>query len=145
MVEDVVVAFVVSLVDDARLFQQVGAHRSPDDVVGIVEADLDVFAEARRVVVPRRLGVSDRLHDRVRRQNLFLDLPERESGSLMLPALLADGVTYSNQLENIVQNASFGEIILCFLRAFQIQNTRRSSLSFLTLLSRAFQPPPSPT
>lgn len=51
------------LEDDSRLLQQIRPHVGPDDVEVLVEVDLDVLPEARRVVVPRRLGVADRLHD----------------------------------------------------------------------------------
>ena len=74
MVEDVVIPLLVGLVDYPGLLEQVGPHGGADDVVGVVEADFDVFAEARGIVVSRRLRISDRLHDRVRSQHFLLDL-----------------------------------------------------------------------
>ena len=65
MIEDVVIPFFISLIHDARLFQQVSPHGGADDIIGIVEADFDVFAEARGIVIARRFRVPDRLHDRI--------------------------------------------------------------------------------
>ena len=51
------------LEDNPGLLQEVGPHVGADDVEVLVEVDLDVLAEAGAVVVPRRLGVADGLHD----------------------------------------------------------------------------------
>jgi len=40
----------------------------------VEETHLDVLSETRRIIVPRCLCVSERLHDWIARQNLSLDL-----------------------------------------------------------------------
>ena len=47
--------------DDARLLEEVLVHARADDVALGVDEDLDELAEARRVVVARRLGVAEGL------------------------------------------------------------------------------------
>jgi hypothetical protein len=58
-VKDVVVALIVGLVDDARFFEQVLLDASALDDAPVVEVNVDVLAEAARVVVTDGLGVSE--------------------------------------------------------------------------------------
>ena len=59
LIEDVIVALAARNLDDARSLEQVGlAGRADDDGVGVV-LHRDVLAEARRVVVADRLGVTE--------------------------------------------------------------------------------------
>eukprot|EP00964_Phaeocystis_antarctica_P152913 scaffold120975_cov66-Phaeocystis_antarctica.AAC.9 len=51
--------------DDARLLEEILVHARADDVALGVDEDLDELAEARRVVVARRLGVAEGLEHRV--------------------------------------------------------------------------------
>ena len=74
LIEDVVVALLLGLEDDARLLQQVGLHAGAHDVVLAVEVDLDVLAEAAAVVVARCFGVAEGLHDGVGGEHLLLHL-----------------------------------------------------------------------
>ncbi len=63
LVEDVVVSLLRRLEDDARLLEQVRAHVGAHDRVALAEADLQIFAEATAVVVPRRFGVANGLQN----------------------------------------------------------------------------------
>ena len=65
---------VAYLKDDSGFFQQICPHAGADDVELLVEVDLDVLAEPRRVVVPRGFRVAYGLHDRRGRQHSFLYL-----------------------------------------------------------------------
>ncbi len=58
-VKDVVVALAGVLRHDARLLQQILFDVGALDGAVLVEADVDVLAEARRVVVAHRLGVAE--------------------------------------------------------------------------------------
>ncbi len=61
LVEDVVVALVVGLLDDAGLLKKVRLDLRARDGGLAVEVDVNPLAEARRVVVAYRLGVAERL------------------------------------------------------------------------------------
>lgn len=74
LIEDVIVALVLSLKNDTRLFEQIGLHAGADYVMRAVEIDLYELAEARRVVVSSGFRVTERLHYRVRREHFLLDL-----------------------------------------------------------------------
>ena len=77
------------LLHDSRLFEQVLRVARRVDLSARVEEDLNVLAEARRVVVAHRLGVAERLEDRIRLQNALLDLGGRAGGfGQVLEALL---------------------------------------------------------
>jgi hypothetical protein len=80
LVEDVEVAFAFGLVDEPRLFEQVRVDapaleegRRPRKV------ELDELAKARRVVVTLRLGVAERLEDRVRLHDARAEAARRRS------------------------------------------------------------------
>lgn len=72
-VEDVIVALVHGLVHDARLFEQVLLNLGALDDAVLVEVNVDVLAEATRVIVSDRLGIAERLQNRIRLENLLLD------------------------------------------------------------------------
>ena len=65
LVEGVEVPLPGLLQHDPRLLQQVVGDVAADRVVLKVEVDIHVLAEAGRVVVPVRLGVAERLQNRV--------------------------------------------------------------------------------
>lgn len=69
------------LIDHPRLLQQIIGHVSAYGVALEVEIDVHVFSEARRVVVPVRLGVTERLQYRVRLDEDVLDPGERANVS----------------------------------------------------------------
>lgn len=71
-VEDVIVSLARVLRHDAGFLQEVLLDIRALDRALLVEADVDVLAEARRVVVAVRLGVAERLEDRVRLQQHVL-------------------------------------------------------------------------
>ena len=73
LVEDVEVALALELVRDTRLLQQVVDGRRTTDAVVLVKVHRDQLAETRRVVVTQRLGVTERLENRVREQDVLLD------------------------------------------------------------------------
>ena len=56
---------------DPAFLQQVVDDGATDNGASLVEVDLRPLAEARRVIVAHCLGVSERLHDGVRLQNLY--------------------------------------------------------------------------
>jgi len=64
-VKDVVVALLGRLEHDAALLQQVVDDLAAADLRPAVEVHLHPLAEPRRVVVPQRLGVAERLQDGV--------------------------------------------------------------------------------
>ena len=64
-IEDVIVALVGTLHADARLLEQVVRHEAAGHSVRVAEVQLGEFAEAARVVVARRLGVAERLEQRI--------------------------------------------------------------------------------
>uniref|UniRef100_A0A2M4B0Z9 Putative secreted protein n=1 Tax=Anopheles triannulatus TaxID=58253 RepID=A0A2M4B0Z9_9DIPT len=72
-VEDVIVAFVRVLRHDAGLFQQVLLNLGTLDDATTVEVDVDVLAEAGRVVVAHRFRITERFQDRVRLEDLLLN------------------------------------------------------------------------
>ena len=72
-VEDVIVALLLGLRDEARLLEQVLLDLGALDDALLVEVDVDVLAEAARVVVAYRLGVAERLEDRIGLEYLLLD------------------------------------------------------------------------
>ena len=71
-VEDVVVPLVGVLVHDPRLLQQVLVHLRTLDHTVLVEVDVDVLSEPGGVVVTDSFGVTERLKDGVRLQDLLL-------------------------------------------------------------------------
>eukprot|EP00968_Pinguiococcus_pyrenoidosus_P007258 scaffold482_cov247-Pinguiococcus_pyrenoidosus.AAC.7 len=73
LVEDVVGPFVRSRSHDARLLQQVVDDVAADDLAAGAEIELHELPEARRVVVPRGLGVPEGLQDGVAGEDLLLD------------------------------------------------------------------------
>ena len=64
------------LVDDTDLFEEVVADVAANRVARVIELDLKVLAESRRVVVAKRLGVAKGLQQRVRLEDLLLDLDD---------------------------------------------------------------------
>eukprot|EP00754_Rhynchopus_humris_P030114 Rhum_TRINITY_DN15258_c4_g1::Rhum_TRINITY_DN15258_c4_g1_i5::g.148160::m.148160 len=73
LVEHVVATLPLVLRHDTRLLQQVVDHlRADQDPRLLVEEQLDVLTETRRVVVAQRLRVTERLEDRVRRLQLLV-------------------------------------------------------------------------
>ena len=46
------------LKDDSGLFEQVGSHVGPDDLKVFRKVNLDILAEATRVIVSGGLGIS---------------------------------------------------------------------------------------
>ena len=65
LIEEVVVALLLALRDDAGLFEQVVRDEAAGHRQTLTEVDLDELAEARAVVVPRRFGVAERLQQRI--------------------------------------------------------------------------------
>ena len=65
VVEDVVVALALALEGHARLLEQVLLRRRAEHLALLAHRDLDELAEARRVVVARRLRVAEGLEHRV--------------------------------------------------------------------------------
>jgi hypothetical protein len=77
------------LLYDARLLEQILRVARRVNLPARIEEDLNVLAEPRRVVVAHRLGVAERLEDRIRLQNALLDLGGRTGGfGQVLEALL---------------------------------------------------------
>lgn len=66
LIEGVEVPLALLKAHHAALLQQVVADVAAHGVALVVEVYVHVFAEPRRVVVPVRLGVAERLQDRVR-------------------------------------------------------------------------------
>ena len=64
------------LLHDTNLFKKVVADFSAHWVSTEAELDLKVLSKAARVVISERLGVSKGLQQRVRFQNLLLDLEQ---------------------------------------------------------------------
>ena len=73
LVEDVVVALAGQLMHDPRLLKEVGLDAGPADVEAGAEVDVDQLAEAAAVAVAQRLGVAERLQQRVCGQHPLLD------------------------------------------------------------------------
>lgn len=67
------IAFAFLLIDHPRLLQQVIGHVSAYGVAFEVEIDIHVLSEARRVIVPVRLGIAERFQYRVRLNEDVLD------------------------------------------------------------------------
>jgi hypothetical protein len=65
LVENVIVSLVHRRRDDSDLFEQVLDGERAADAIAVVERDMQVLAEARRVVVSNRLCVSERLKKRI--------------------------------------------------------------------------------
>ena len=65
LVEDVVVAFRVSQLDNPGALQQVGPHSCPADPPGLIELDLHKLPKARGVVVAHCLGIAKCLEQRI--------------------------------------------------------------------------------
>ena len=72
-VENVVVAFISGLMDNARALQQKVANARAENGARSIKLDLDKLAETGRVVVTDSLGVTKGFHDRTRLNNLLLD------------------------------------------------------------------------
>jgi len=63
-VEGVVIALARAQLHHTRLLQQILDGHTSNNLPLRVKLNLQVFTEARRVVVPDRLGVSERLENR---------------------------------------------------------------------------------
>ncbi len=72
-VKDVIISLFGHLMHDARLFQEVLLDHGAFDGALTVEEDIDVLAEARRVVVEKRFSVPEGLENRISLENLLLD------------------------------------------------------------------------
>ena len=68
-----VIALAGQLVDHPGLLQEVGLEPGPADVEAGAEVDVDQFPKAAAVVVAQRLGVAERLQQRVCGQDPLLD------------------------------------------------------------------------
>ena len=84
LVEDVVRSLHFLLLSDPRFLQQVGHNVAPSQLSRSVEVNSDKLSKAGGVVIPRGLGVTVRLQDRIGGHNLVLQ-------SHFLLSLLAGG------------------------------------------------------
>lgn len=74
LVEDVIVALILRLENEPRLLQQIVLDHRTDDLPTDVELKLHELTKTRRIVVSKRLGVTKRLENRIRLQDLLLNV-----------------------------------------------------------------------
>ena len=86
------------VLDDARLFEEVGRNAGRANATRRVELDLDPLAKARRVGVSHGLGVAEGLEQGVRLQDALLD----KVGRATRPAGTPGGATPSDDVAQAV-------------------------------------------
>lgn len=69
-----IIPLIAALVHDAHLLQEVVRIRCATNGMLLVEEDLHILPEPRRVVVANRLGIAERLQDWIRQENAILDV-----------------------------------------------------------------------
>jgi len=74
LVEDVECAFIWRLSHHSRFLKQIGFNVGTGNVSGVIEIDSNKFAKTRRVVVLHRFRIAKRFQQRIRLEQLVLEL-----------------------------------------------------------------------
>mmetsp|Transcript_21539 Transcript_21539/g.52044 ORF Transcript_21539/g.52044 Transcript_21539/m.52044 type:complete len:276 (+) Transcript_21539:3972-4799(+) len=100
LVEDVVVSLPGPVVPDANLLEEVRLHLRALEHPRAVESQLDELPEPGRVVVPERLGVTERLKDGVGLQDALHDAQLLTALAPPLDGVLREGAAQRGEVEH---------------------------------------------